>query len=234
MKIATSLCLAASLLLICRTADAFEFTTTLPAPHGTTPAIDGERGDGEWNDAVRVELLGGGEMFLKHDDEYLYILIDAKRKGIASLCVERPMGIAILHASAALGTADYAGHYKQAERKRSFMFQLRDTGPSLEARKARKSFLHNERWFANTSRKGSSIREIQISLDIAEQFGRIPMAVTFFMHEAGAVAYWPEDLSDDCLNLELIKGNTPDSLDFEPHRWPVVTIEKKGTIVGDQ
>jgi hypothetical protein len=224
----------ATLLALAMPARAFEFTTTLPAPRGTTPAIDGERSCGEWDDAVRIELLGGGEMLLKHDEAYLYVLIDAKGKGIASLCVERPEGIAILHASAALGTAGYKGRFKDAKLERSFMFELRDTGPSLTARKARKRFLADELWFANTSKVGSSVREIQISLDIAAEHGRIPMAVTFFLLDEGLVAYWPEDLSDDCLNLELIKGNTPQRLDFEPHRWPVVTIEKLLAPPGDR
>ena len=52
------------------------------------------------------------------------------------------------------------------------------------------------------------------------------MAVTYFMFEKDRLAYWPEDLSDDCLNMDLIKGNAPKKLDFAPHRWPIVTIEK--------
>jgi len=205
---------------------AFEFTTTLPAPKGTTPVVDGVRAEGEWDDAVRVEFLGGGEMFLKHDDDYLYILIVSPRPGIASVCVERKSGIAVLHASAALGTADYEGRFDKATVKRPFFFELRDTGMSLEAKKARKTFLAQELWFANTTKRGSEIREMQFDLDIAGEHGRIPMAVTWFMFDEGTVAYWPEDLSDDCLNLELIKGNNPSPLEFAPHRWPVVTIEK--------
>lgn len=233
MKRSTLLLLAAALLAFSHSASAFEFTTTLPAPRGTTPTIDGERSEGEWDDAVRVEFLGGGEMYLKHDDDFLYILIEATRKGIASICVERSAGISILHASAALGTADYKGRFDNSQLETGFRFELRDTGTSLDARKARKTFLSKELWFANTSKYGSPLRELQISLDIGAEHGRIPMAVTWFMVDEGLVAYWPEDLSDGCLNLELIKGNNPTPLDFQPHRWPVVTIERLGLPPGD-
>lgn len=228
------LVLLALFLLSALPVKAFEFTTTLPAPRGTAPVIDGERADGEWDDAVRVELLGGAEMLLKHDDEFLFVLIESKAKGIASVCVERSGGVAILHASAALGTAFYKGGMKGSTLDRPFFFELRDTGMSLEAKKARKTFLSQELWFANTSKHGASVREMQISLDIAPEHGRIPMAVTWYMFDDGVVAYWPEDLSDGCLNLEVIKGNTPQSLDFEPHRWPIVTIESMGMPVGDR
>jgi hypothetical protein len=234
MKIPKFLLLTALLLAGTLQAGAFEVTTTLPAPRGDTPVIDGVRAEGEWDDALRVELLGGGAMFLKHDDEFLYLLVTGKKKGLASICVERREGIAILHASAALGTADYQGRFDDAALKRSFFFELRDTGRSLEAKKARKTFLKRELWFANTSREGSLIREFQISLDIAAEHGRIPMAVTWFTSDDATLAYWPEDLSDDCLNLELIKGNTPETLDFQPHRWPVVTVKTLGMPPGNE
>jgi len=219
----------AILIALALPAVAFEFTTTLPAPKGETPVVDGVRSEGEWDDAVRVEFLGGGEMFLKHDDKYLYILISSSRPGIASVCVERKAGIAVLHASAALGTADYEGRFDKATVRRPFFFELRDAGMGLEAKKARKTFLSQELWFANTTKRGSEIREMQIDLDIASVHGRIPMAVTWFMFDDRTIAYWPEDLSDDCLNLELIKGDNPSPLEFAPHRWPVVTIEKLDT-----
>jgi hypothetical protein len=226
--------LATLLLLVSLPAGAFEFTTTLPAPRGTTPSVDGERSAGEWDDAVRVELLGGGEMRLKHDGVYLYLLIESDRDGLASLCVERASVIAILHASAALGTAEYRGHFANAELARPFFFELRDTGASLEARKARKTFLASELWFANASRAGNSPREFQISLDIAAEHGRIPLAVAFYSPDDGTVAYWPEDLSDACRSIDVVKGQTPPRLVFAPHRWPVVTIDSVGMPIGDR
>lgn len=173
-------------------------------------------------------------MRLKHDGEYLYVLIESDRDGFASLCVERAASISILHASAALGTAEYTGHFGNAQLARPFHFELRDTGTSLEARKARRTFLAQELWFANASRTGNSPREFQISLDIAAEHGRIPLAVTFYSPDDGIVAYWPEDLSDACRSIEVVKGQTPPRLAFAPHRWPVVTIESAGMTIGDR
>ncbi len=173
---------------------------------------------------MKVELLGGGKMLLKHDGEYLYIAVIGERPGIAHICIEKEDRIAVLHASAALGTAEYTGNFRTARLERPFEWRARGKGSSLEVRKERKRFLHDERWLANVSRGPSRVREFQIDLQFAGRNGRIPLSVAFLDTEGMTVAFWPEDLTDDSKLNQLVSGATPKTATFQPHTWPVVTV----------
>jgi hypothetical protein len=205
---------------------AFEFTTTFPVPRAQPPKIDGKLGEKEWAGALRVDLEGGGEMLLEQDGEYLYVAVRTEKPGIASVCVDRGTTIAVLHASAALGTAEYRQEHTSWMRAKAFEWLVRDTSGSAASRRVRQQFLASDGWYANTASKPATVREFQISLSLATEKGRMPLAVAFLSNEDESVSYWPEDLSDDCRSADLILGKTPDTLEFVPARWPIVKVDE--------
>ncbi len=208
---------------------AFEFTTTFPAPRAQPPKIDGKIGEREWEGALRVALEGGGELLFEQDGTYLYVAIRTEKPGIASVCVDRGNTIAVLHASAALGTAEYHLEHTSWMRAKAFDWLVRDTSGSSSSRKVRQQFLASDGWYANTTSKPSTEREFQISLALAAEKGRIPLAIAVLATGDDSIAYWPEDLSDDCRNPDLIFGKTPDTFEFVPARWPIVKSEESGS-----
>jgi hypothetical protein len=62
---------------------------------------------GEWDGAVVETFSDGSQLFLVHCDGYLYLAIRANTPEmiVGNVFVERGDEIAILHSSAALGTA---------------------------------------------------------------------------------------------------------------------------------
>ena len=72
-------------------------------PLGRSIELDGRLAPEEWQGAARHELAAGGELFLQHDERYLYLALRSPKPGLmhAYLFVEEE--IRVHHASAALG-----------------------------------------------------------------------------------------------------------------------------------
>jgi hypothetical protein len=192
-------------------------------PRAAAPKVDGSIASEEWKDAAHVMLNGGGEAYLKHDGTFLYIAMKAPRNGIGSLCSLDGNHIVVLHASAALGTAEFDSDGKLT---RGFTWTNRDTGQSEAAMAERKTFLEDEKWFANsTPPPPTSEREYQILIDGRRE---IPMTLAF-MSFAGSDDFkmhvWPAKLADACADMRLARGSTDVELAFDPRQWGVLVLE---------
>jgi len=74
------------------------------ARFGTTPTINGEFEDGEWDDAEIVRIGENQQFRIKHDSTNLYIALNA---GGGNLWFNKDEGLHVLHWSAQLGSAEY-------------------------------------------------------------------------------------------------------------------------------
>lgn len=207
-------------LLLTLTAHAAE---RIDVPRAAAPKIDGSIGADEWKDATRVELTGGGEAKLKHDGTFLYIAVKGPRQGIGSLCSVEGRSIRILHASAALGTAEFD---RAGKLKHGFTWTNRDTGPSEAAMAERRKFLDAEKWFANsTPAPPTAEREYQILIDGRKE---IPMTLAFMSFaspEDMTMHFWPAKLADACADIRLARGSTDVEYTFDPKQWGALVLK---------
>jgi len=190
---------------------------TVGAPVGMAPTLDGTLSPAEWRDASEAELAGGGKLLLMQDGEYLYLGIRAPSNGLGSLCLDQGDEVAILHASAALGTAVYEKQGDAWQRSRSFSWTCRDPGDTQKARAAREKHLQQEGWLASLAVMGDPS---EMEYQIAMPEGSLRLAVTYLQgRSVGSAVRWPAELDDDCLKLQLMQGNLPDSAQFLPGTW---------------
>jgi hypothetical protein len=80
---------------------------SLEIPRAEQPILDGTISPREWSGAYQTELSGGGELLLITADGYLFLGIRGKPEPVISICLDRGREVAILHSSAAIGTAIY-------------------------------------------------------------------------------------------------------------------------------
>jgi methionine-R-sulfoxide reductase len=71
------------------------------------------------------------------------------------------------------------------------------------------------RWLSTASRTGAPRREYQIKLGPDRRF----LGVVFLSTNTMEAAYWAASMSDDCRNADVLRGDAPDTLQFDPSQW---------------
>jgi formylglycine-generating enzyme required for sulfatase activity len=196
--------------------------TAAAVPHGLPPVIDGIITPEEWEGARREQFLDGSELFLMHAGGYLYLGIRATTRGMiaGNVFVERGDGIAILHSSAALGTAVYQKGADGWQQARDFSWSCRDTSASEAARAERAAFLRTEGWLAANSRMGNP-NELEYQIEVAGD--RVRLAVVFLRaSDPNEKVPWPADLEDDC--TKPTPGELPKIMGFSPGQWSTLVF----------
>jgi hypothetical protein len=190
------------------------------APMFDSPRVDGTLGIDEWAGAYRVQIGGDRELLLMHDGDYLYVGIRSPEIGLGSLCVDEGSQIAILHASAALGTALYEVEGGRWQPVQEFSWHCRSSSDSPYAQKEREEFLAEHGWLGTNVNLGAPGElEYQIELDGE----KVRLAVSYLAEKDwNEVIQWPADLDDDCGSLDLVQGNAPEGLRFLPQTWVTV------------
>lgn len=193
-------------------------------PPGNPPTLDGTVSPGEWDSARREKFSDGSELLLMQNEGYLYLGIQAHIQGVSvwSVCLDRGDEIAVLHSSAALGTAVYKRAESGWQRTRAFAWTLRDTSNSEAAQQQRKQFLENEGWLASLGTMG---KPEEAEFQLAMPQGSLRLAVAFLLPpNFDKVALWPVEIADDARNIDLLRGDAPAQAQFSPERWGVVTV----------
>lgn len=223
---ARSLALALTLLLTSSTFAASPKRIDVPRA-AKTPVIDGVVNGPEWAKAARVYLGDGGHALLQHNGQYLYVAFVGKRAGVGSVCTQSKDGkrLRVLHASAALGTAEWEQKDAKWTLSRGFEMSNRDTGKSTEAMAARKEFLTKEGWFANVSPTGQMQREYQIRLEGRREIPLVLSFMSWLGKKQFALDFWPEEIYDGCAELDLAGGYTDTEYTFEPETWGVANLQ---------
>ena len=193
---------------------------------GPTSTIDGKIEDAEWKGASSFPAKNGGTVFFGYDGNYLFIGVRGPAQGWSHLYVNEgeDVGVLVYHASAALGMTSYRpGKDGKWQSSNPFSWELRDRVINPEVQKKMDDYLARNFWVANNNNTGN---RNEIEFKIKPRTGSIRVGVVFAVGETGRY-FFPETLSDDTLKEELVRGNTPPDLKFEPARWAAVTLEKK-------
>ena len=160
------------------TAPSLAAQTAIIVLQGNPPAIDGTISPVEWDDASIETFADGSELLLMHAGGYLYLGVRANTPGmiVGNVFINRGDEIAILHSSAALGTAIYQKGEDNWRQIQNFTWQCRDTSDSESAQAERAEFLLEEGWVAANSRMGTP-EELEYRIEMAEDTLRL--AVNF-------------------------------------------------------
>lgn len=180
----------------------------LDVPLGNPPSIDGKLSPDEWSGARTVNLADG-ELLFMHDGTYLYLGIRSHVRGLGSICVDRGDRVAVLHASASLGTSIYERSSEGWERTRDFAW-TRSYGSHLE----------REGWLASDANMGVG-GEMEYQIMMPE--GAMRLAVTYLKgDDFTSPTVWPAHLADDCRKIELLQGYAPTRMQLSPETWMTV------------
>ena len=199
-----------------------EVPSILSVPQGEAPTIDGTLSPGEWDGAATDLFADGSELFLIYSDGYLYLGIRSTTPEMiaGNIFVDRGDEIAILHASAALGTALYAQAGESWEQIQGFAWRCRSTGNGKAAQAERDAFFREEHWVAANSRTGTPA---ELEYQIAAADGTLRLAANILRSSSpDSKTPWPADLDDDC--IKPTPGGLPEALRFSPHRWATVGL----------
>lgn len=190
---------------------------------GKAVTIDGTIADAEWADASAFDLTNGGRLLLKHDGTYLYVGVRGTAKGWCHIYVARDSRVEVLHASAALGRVIYKPDEKRLwQSSDSYTWELRDRTVNDETRMKMDRYLAANGWVAGNSNMGEGV---DMEFKIVRASGAVSIAV---VHTADgkAMSFFPEKLADDTLKRELVRGEVPAGLTFDPAKWARLEIQE--------
>jgi hypothetical protein len=194
---------------------------SLEIPRAEQPILDGIISPREWSGAYQTELSGGGELLLITADGYLFLGIRGKPEPVISICLDRGREVAILHSSAAIGTAIYKQGENTWDQVQGFTWSNRFTTNSPEAQSAREANLKRDGWAASTGRMGTP-EDVEYQIAIPAGFLRLAVSA-IGAPDYEEVAIWPADAADDCGNIQFLGGPIPESAQFSPEDWMTVT-----------
>jgi hypothetical protein len=199
-------------------------STTIPQVN--PPAIDGVISPGEWDGALQELFSDGSELLLLRNENYLYLGIHSNNPGMiaGNIFIHRGDKIAILHVSAALGTAIYKAAAHDWQQIQEFTWRCRDTSDSAAAQAERETFLQQEQWVSRNSRTGTP-EELEYQIAMTDE--NLGLVVTFFRaSEINTRIHWPTHIDDDC--TRSFEGGIPIQLNFSPEKWATITQSNSG------
>jgi hypothetical protein len=200
-----------------------DISSAISVPQGAPVELDGSIAPTEWDDAAVDAFSDGSQLYLMHQDGNLYLAIRSVTPEmiVGNVFVENNGEIAILHASAALGTAVYEVGDGEWSRIRDFTWSCRSSSDSDSARAERQTFLEQERWLASNARMGNP-NELEYQIEVPVGVWRLAVVILRASNPNTKHA-WPVDLDDDC--VLPTPGGIPAQLQFNPGSWVSLELE---------
>ncbi len=196
----------------------------LVVPRGPAPTLDGTVDTVEWRGSLVRSVRGGGQVFFRRDDRYLYVGVRSRKPGFAAVCIEHGDTVSLLQAASALGEARFAGTGARRRQVQEFDWQLRGGADTADARaaEARERFLRQGGWLGTTRAMGATDKEFQIALD------RLPPRVVpiqvVYQPDEGKAWSWPMPSPDGCGNPFLMAGINISPVRFRLGAWPRLKV----------
>lgn len=193
-------------------------------PVGIPPIIDGTFSPGEWDDATVETFADGSQLFLLQARDFIYLGIRANESRMiaGNVFIHRGDEIAILHTSAALGTAVYKKGEDGWKQTQDFTWRCRNTGDSESAQAERAEFLKDEGWLAANGLMGIP-NELEYKIKIQDRDFRLAMVYIKATYPYKKVP-WPAKLDDDC--IQPASGGLPLVMQFSPAKWAKLELSR--------
>ncbi len=198
--------------------------STVEVPFGSGITVDGGLDQNEWHGAVVLPVEGGpGRVLLKHDGKDLLVGISGSGRGWSHLAVTRGDEVVILHASAALGQAVFRrGEDGKWNPSNEFDWALRNIGLDEDAEAQRTAYHKAHGWVASTVElRTPNHYEYRVSREVFAD-GTLSL---IYATDADSPIYWPAGLDDDVRSRELVFGNLPPGVSFDPATWSRLTFQ---------
>jgi hypothetical protein len=193
-------------------------------PIGIAPTINGTLSPGEWDNASVETFDDGSQLRLLQAGDYIYIGIRAHESGLiaGNIFISHGYKIAILHSSAALGTAIYQLSVDGWQQTQDFSWRCRNTGDSEAAQAERAEFLQDEGWLAANELMGTA-NELEYQIKIPDQDFRFAVV---YIKAAYPYEKVPEsaNLNDDC--VQQSSSGLPLVMHFSPAQWARLELER--------
>ena len=186
--------------------------------------LDGRISAGEWAEATDYALADGGRVLLQPNGDDLYVAVEGPAFGWSHIYIASSDTVHVLHASAALGTARYVPDGSSWRLTSAFEWAVRDTSFSSAAAAERAAFFKRDGWVANTNGMGSGrVFEFRIARTLLGP--EAPRIAALFAEDPAAPTFWPASLADATLDADLIRGEPPAQLVFDPHTWTRLSLD---------
>ncbi len=186
-------------------------------PRGTPPVLDGVLSEGEWSDALSIQLNADEYILLKHADGYLYLGIQARTLALPTPLVVRGDEICALHASAALGTAIYVHEGDVWNLRQGYVWECRTLGFSAFALAERARFLEQQGWVGTIVHLGDPL---QSEYQIAWGDGRLTFLFLLLVGpEPLRLVSWPIPAAAAAQYEALVMGDAPAQIRCSLSDW---------------
>jgi hypothetical protein len=181
------------------------------------PTLDGTIAPGEYDGATTLTGSAGLVVHIRPMDDAVYIAARGTPGGYPHLAISRGDTVLLLHASAALATARFAGAADRKNQVHGFTtFAVRNAGTSATGIAAREQFYRREGWTATTVEMGQGMTEFKVARSLMPRGA--PLVVAFWS-EGGGVQRWPAAIDDDAVGVRMVQGWLPTSARFAVAEW---------------
>jgi hypothetical protein len=182
------------------------------------PTLDGAIGPGEYDGGTSFTGSGGLVVRIRTTDDAVYIAASGAAGGYPHVAISRGDTVLLLHASAALATARFAGPTDMKAQVHGFTtFSVRNAGTSAAGDAAREAFYRREGWTATTVEMGTpGVTEFKVAQSLLP--GGTPSVVAFWS-ESGGVQRWPAEVEDDAVAVRVVQGWLTTTARFAVVSW---------------
>lgn len=181
------------------------------------PVIDGVVNEQEWQPAKVQHFYDGSEIYLMISGDHLYLAVRAVGGGMiaGNVFLWQENGVAVMHTSAALGTALYQRDEERYQKIKDFDWCCRSKIDDALSQSAREVFFGEEGWLGVNSFLGNA-NELEYKISLRDMPHKL--AVNFIQADGGGEKQvWPVGLEDGVALPS--SGGFPDLIIFDVGKW---------------
>ena len=177
--------------------------------------LDGVINKEEWTGAKEYELSAGGKLYVLRDANTLYLGLKGNSPGWAHVYIHWKDSINVMHASAALGDQLYTRDNQHWKIQTKFNWEVREFVYNDALQKKQNDHYLKKGWVANNNNAGDK-HTLEYKIDLQKFPGASFVAL---YADGNSYSSYPSGLTDNTQLKELVSGNNPDNLQFQPSSW---------------
>lgn len=197
-------------------------------PKGSSLANEYSINQNALKSAKQIKLADGGEIYLAHDDEYLYFCFRGVYEPWSHLYLNCRSNVYVLHITPSMGRVTYnMSHYGTWRPDRQFNWKMKSREHDYEENKVvdKKSFLEKDGWITTINSTGEK-KEVVFKIALKNyDLNNLYIAWVYGI-KGTSYSYWPTTLNDDTLKPEIFTGYNPSNLKFDFYRWALLKLDE--------
>lgn len=179
-----------------------------------------------WQAAVKFKTENGGEVYLTHDGNYLYIGFRGIYEPWSHLYINNRSKVYVMHVTASMGRVVYnMNHYGAWHPDRQFNWKMRHTEYDPDKKIDAEQFLQSEGWITHTDSRGDK-KEVVFKIALKNLDRKNIYTAFVFGFKNDKYMFWPNTLNDDTLKPEIFTGYNPSDLNFDFRKWALLKLSE--------